>query len=75
MAAFDLRSELGNLVMRLKRREVHGAFHTAVATLTLVKNIVLRHPFASVQEVITTLRSVGSTLSAARPIGAWGPPR
>lgn len=56
------------VVMRLKRREIHGSGVCATQTAELLRTVVSRGKFSSVQELLDIIRMVGKTLQKAQPM-------
>jgi len=55
------------VVMKLKRREIQGSGAVATQTAELLRTVVARGKYRSVQELLDVLRNVGKTLANAQP--------
>jgi len=57
-----------SFVLRLKRRELVGSNATALHTVDLLRMMISKKKYNTVQEMIDLIRSVGRTLTNAHPI-------
>jgi len=66
MKALD--SVVDSVVMKLKRREIKGSGACSTQTAELLRTVVSRGKFSSVQDLLDIIRMVGKTLQNAQPM-------
>lgn len=64
----DMNKVIERLVIMLKRREIHGASIVASQTAELLRTVISKGRFSTVQQLLDMIRSVGKRLIAAHPI-------
>jgi translation initiation factor 2B subunit (eIF-2B alpha/beta/delta family) len=57
------------LMFPFRCSEITGSFDTAMFTLDFLYKVTRQSKFETVQQLVDTLRYVGKTLTAARPLG------
>jgi hypothetical protein len=62
------------LVTSIRRRHIVGSRNAAIATATLIKNIVRHVKYSTVEELINIIKAIGKRLMDANPRGTPEPP-
>jgi len=57
------------LVASIRRRHIVGSRNAAIATATLIKNIVRHVKYSTVEELISIIKAIGKRLMDANPRG------
>jgi translation initiation factor eIF-2B subunit beta len=56
-------------VTSIRRRQIVGSLNAAIATATLIKNIVRHVKYSTVEELINIIKAIGRRLMDANPRG------
>ncbi|KAL5533272.1 GCD7 [Sanghuangporus sanghuang] len=59
--------QVEHLVWRLRRRQLVGSRETALETLRVIRQVILRSKFSTIEELIARIKSIGHRLVEAQP--------
>lgn len=62
---------VSSLIADLKSRKVQGPFAVAVETALVMRQVISQTRWSTVDQLIDTVRAVGSTLVKAQPTGMY----